>query len=1103
MYVGSYELLNVVGEGGMAQVWRARRLDVGDHVALKIITASGAQSPRYRRYFDNEIGAVARLSHPGIVQILDLGALTEHDADAIGFRRGTPYLAMELIEGPTLDAPGLGLDWLALRDILLELLGALAHAHARDVLHLDIKPANVLLAQIANRFAPRLTDFGIARIHDTADATDSERVVGTPLHMAPEQILGGWRDYGPPTDLYAVASLTWQLLTGRAPFLGDTTFEILKSKTERGPGSFGPSIDVPDALEAWLRRGLSRDVRDRFPTAADAAWALRRLASKTTATPPIPPTWTAPEPPPTVERSGALIGLRVPPFVGRTELRDTLWAKLREASQEGARGVCLYGAVGIGKTRSAEWLCCRAAELGAATCFFVTHGAVRTPLDGLSGLLARHFKTTSLDRTETVARIRDSLAQSEPVDEAVLMDAVSLGEIALPPRSEERGHQMTVTEMARIVGRYLARVARQRPVILVLDDVQWGADSAEVARALFEANRNSPVLVVMTLAASHPAALDTLLPDLAGHPAMQSLELQPLGDGAAAELVQNVLPASRALVRHVTRQCGGNPAFIIEALADLSDRGELVRTSEGWRLRDDTQPSSSSLAGLWTRRVQFVASGESRDWIALETAAALGLKFDGPQWREACDALDATPAPELLERMIRYRIVRLDVPEDRAVDAYAFAHETLRQSILEHAESAGRRGRIERACAEMLERQFPETQDPAMLQRIATHWVNSDRAAAALPYLARAALRHHHRAELKEARALIDQHRALSATLKHVDPAQELTREVYSLWIDERHGDAIALSDVENLLARAEELDQDELYADAARLKAKLLSARGAPDAYDDLEAVAKRLSPATAPLTLARVLLTIGWGHGMEGDWERAFEQVDRAIELFEQYRDHHWASTSLRARAYLLAQRGEYEAARAALDRAMGWAREGGDRSELAGAYQHLGEIHRYAGNLEAALVEYLRAESLFSGVSEQNVLAARVNRALVEIERGQWDSARRLLDDVTEKLEQYPGAGSVNAFARLALALTAARDGDWSRWIDVEDVIYDAERRNWLERDLAWLLESMGDTACNAGHEERARICYSRAASVWEGVGRLDDAVRVQTKLTGPYE
>ena len=198
------------------------------------------------------------------------------------FVDGAPWFAMEYVDGsPVAEVTG-DWRWEATRSFLVTVLDALAHAHAREIVHRDLKPSNILI-EGASDGDPRqikLVDFGIARVFD-ADATeewDRSRIVGTPEFMAPEQIRGDGRDQGPWTDLYALGCMTWQIVSGRPPYRGDTTEEVLQAHMQHRPGAFEPRFPVPDGLEAWMRDLMETDIEQRTRRAADAAWGLLDLA---------------------------------------------------------------------------------------------------------------------------------------------------------------------------------------------------------------------------------------------------------------------------------------------------------------------------------------------------------------------------------------------------------------------------------------------------------------------------------------------------------------------------------------------------------------------------------------------------------------------------------------------------------------------------------------------------------------------------------------------------------------------------------------------------------------------------------------------------------
>jgi len=198
---GNYQLGRPVGTGGMGEVWAARHQPTGVGVAIKVLTGLAATNRVFLSAFRNEIRACAGLEHPSVVRVFDRGEVPEETDAATRGRLtvGSPFLVMEFVGGGSLQPLCGRLSWWETRQILLRVLDALAHAHARGLIHRDIKPENVLLT--ADRTEVKLTDFGLAQAMKRAAPGDKEKgLVGTPRYMAPEQVRGEWRDYGPWTD---------------------------------------------------------------------------------------------------------------------------------------------------------------------------------------------------------------------------------------------------------------------------------------------------------------------------------------------------------------------------------------------------------------------------------------------------------------------------------------------------------------------------------------------------------------------------------------------------------------------------------------------------------------------------------------------------------------------------------------------------------------------------------------------------------------------------------------------------------------------------------------------------------------------------------------
>ncbi len=274
--IGPFTLLDELGAGGMATVWRAKHELLDVPVAVKVMRGGDAREELYKEYFRREVQAVASLNHPNVVRVWDYGEIGAEAADT--FAPGSPYLVMEIADQGTLERHQ-PRSWGGLRRVVLQVLDALAYAHARGVVHRDIKPDNVLFVTgPTGRLRAKLTDFGIARaMPGEGPQKSGEETVGTFQYMPPEQFHGEWRDYGPWTDLYSLGCTVWRLATGELPFVAKTPFQLAVMHLESPPPEFRPRFDVPDGLEAWLRRLLQKRWDRRYACAADAAFAFHQL----------------------------------------------------------------------------------------------------------------------------------------------------------------------------------------------------------------------------------------------------------------------------------------------------------------------------------------------------------------------------------------------------------------------------------------------------------------------------------------------------------------------------------------------------------------------------------------------------------------------------------------------------------------------------------------------------------------------------------------------------------------------------------------------------------------------------------------------------------
>ena len=264
--VPGYEILETLGEGGMGIVYKARQVGLDRIVALKMIRDGGYANADTLARFGTEAEAIARLQHPNIVQVFEVGA---HD--------GRPFLAMEFCPGGGLDRKlaGTPLPPREAAALMETLARAMEAAHRARVVHRDLKPANILLLADGT---PKISDFGLARKLDEASQTQTGSVVGTPSYMAPEQAAGASQQIGPRTDVYALGATFYELLTGRPPFKAACVLETLEQVRFAEP--VPPArlqMKVPRDLETICLKCLHKEPAGRFASALELAADLRRF----------------------------------------------------------------------------------------------------------------------------------------------------------------------------------------------------------------------------------------------------------------------------------------------------------------------------------------------------------------------------------------------------------------------------------------------------------------------------------------------------------------------------------------------------------------------------------------------------------------------------------------------------------------------------------------------------------------------------------------------------------------------------------------------------------------------------------------------------------
>ncbi|AKF11388.1 serine/threonine-protein kinase PknK [Sandaracinus amylolyticus] len=1158
--IGPFALHEVLGRGGMGEVWRAVHVAQGVPVAVKVLRGARSIAPRYVAAFRREAERLAALDHPAIVTVLDFGTLSADEARASDGRyvAGSPWIAMELAEGASLAALA-PMPWSDVVHVARVLLDALAHAHARGVVHRDLKPANVLVSgcEDGTRADVLLTDFGIAHALDGGEIDDAEidsdgmvMLAGTPGFMAPEQVRGEWRDFGPWTDLYSLGCTIWTLLAGIEPFAGAAHRVMLAHMTEELP-PLPATLEVPDDVRAWIARLARSDLHLRFRRAADAAAALERVAgprsgrgrawarraspsvartlevvrtraassastpraastvldapltpSPVRQTPPTARTTQRPRsapPPPKpafpaswrAERAplsrmqlvGAglsLYGAREIPIVDRDVARDALWEALGDVHERRAlRVVLLRGASGVGKSRLLRWTLHRAHELGVASTLLATHGPERGVLDGLAPALARHLGCLRLTPDALRARI-DALLAIRGEGDALEREALFalLAKVACEPGAAPPGEREAT---AYALTRALGREARERTLVLGLDDLQWGDETTRLLTNLLRDPDAPPMLVVATVqeealhvAPETAAAITALEQDAHA----RALAIGPLGEEDQLSLVQDLLRLEPGLARELVQRTAGNPLFAEQLVGDWVRREILEVRADGFALRAGARVDlPDDLHAVWIARVErLLASRPAVEREALEIAALLGHHVDEAEWTRACE-LASLPSPrELATALARARLVDLG----RDGSGIAFVHGMLRESVLRAAVEAGRRDAqvlvIERLLRERVQAGASDARE-----RLGRLLADTGRDLEAVPLLIDSAHDRRVQSEAATSLALLDLADGCAdrAGIADDDPVRGrawLTRSATLRSIGD-YPAALALAD--RTAARRGVPGWDALAPLALLRRAEVESRigqieparRALTEAHDALLAQGDLINAGQA-------VWLLGWLDAFTGRLEDALGRF-RLIEVFATRQNEPRLSLHLYwAMGFAhLAREDVVEAARV-YARAKEIAVAQGSRLALAHVRFGDAALALARGAIDDAIATAEESIALYRSVRSTEQHFAEVVLGMAWARGGRLDLADEVLTRAEESLERH----GRHAFAVRVGVVHAAVDAALGRWESarahllegLESASRDGYRETLLAREVIPVIE----LARAAGREEEARLARELA-------------------------
>ncbi len=1147
--LGPFELIRPLGTGGMGVVWDAthRRQDV--RVAIKVLhpDAPGADLGLFREAIENEVRAAAGLDHPNSITVFDYGTIPPEVADLSSgeLEADSPWFAMELVENGTLLTRLGRLPWEDVERIARSLLSVLAHAHARGVIHRDVKPGNVLLTGAGE---PKLADFGLAAATGAAVMAETDSITGTPAYMAPEQLQETAHLHGPWTDLYALGCVLYGLVAGAPPFSTRNADETIRGHLFAPVPKLVPRCEIPEGLEDWLATLLEKSPRQRFQRAADAALAFDALARAPRIAPAKPrrddsstpektlvldrerttssrlapsegmaadlrhvtessrvlrdvPTfvegWRSPGPREGRARASSaalvdvglgLYGLRSIPLVDRNEQRAALWQELERVHSGTSVAVAvLEGPMGCGKSRLAEWLCERAHELGLATPLVATHGPTSGPSDGLAGLLVRQFRSHGADAARILREQLEDLGVDDP-DEREAIEQLALHSQERPRRVE--GAQGRYAILARI----LDRLCQERPVVLWVDDAQWGLDALEFVQYLVRrkrAPRERRILVVMT------ARSDAIVERPTVREAYEAIAANahriwvgPLEAQDKRALVEELLSLEPKLAAEVAERTQGNPLFAVQLVGDWVENGLLETSPEGFRLRGTGHHElPGDLYEVWAQRIDKLLERRPREHgLALELAAVLGEHVEHDEWVALCGLAGFAAPLRLAEALVRRRLATAWKGGIR--EGWSFVHGMLRESVLRRVRESGRwRAHHEGAAETLVDRD-----DALGLERRGRHLLEAGHAEVAAGLLLRAGTAYSDAQDFRQASLVLG---VWMRALVEVGVPED-----HPLWgLGYIQLIRVAMMERDNedaerwtarIAAMAARPGWAEVHAESLVYEARRYRLRGRGDEGPYIARALEAARAVDAPRILALAHREAGERHIAVGELEDARRELHAARALLESFGEDvgSIAATFVRE-ANVTRQMGDLAGALALLEAGAPYLERHGTSFVRATFRIERGEIARSQGDLDLAQKAYEEAWRNLAALELKDARYAEFNLGLVALARGDAERARTAFEDVRPHADELE-EGLFSIVLACASAATAAALGDWG---EVRDSVKSArslfDATGGVDIDCAELMERAARTAATAGHRAVAKDARVLAKEMWLALGRSDRA------------
>ncbi|MGC8895552.1 MAG: protein kinase domain-containing protein [Candidatus Bathyarchaeia archaeon] len=715
---GRYVTLKKLGEGGKGIVYKARDTALNRIVAIKMLKSAVLTEEAYSRFM-REAQAVAKLNHPNIVSIHDIGK-----------EDGKQFFVLEFVDGMSLRElmgtyPEGKCDIKTVLRIGIDVCSALQYAHSQNILHRDIKPENIMITQEGN---VKLMDFGLAKMLGQPRITQEGVIVGTVAYVAPEVALGKGADAR--SDLYSLGAVLYEAVTGRPPFIGEDSVKIIFSHIHDYPISPNKlNSKVPQALAECIMKLLEKEPTKRYQSAADLLNVLREIAEGFLREVYVPSHKTSVVVPP--QRPFAM---RETQLIDRVEEMNFLRETVDRAVRREGGLVFLCGEAGIGKTRLTRELDAYARLRGMQVLYGRCPALFR--MDGVPPYVLWNEVIKDYLQVCTPEQLYKVIG-FYPSEVCKLVPEIrqKLGTI---PQSLPISPEQERDRLFEAVSQFMINLSKETPLLIILDDLQWTDQSSllllhYLARGVYR----EPLLLLgayrdTDIDERHP--LSPVLTELNRERLLQSAQLKRMSFNDVQEMIKQILDQDdvpREFCELVYEKTRGNPFFVEEVIKSLKEEEVIFREENRWKIKEVSKIEfPKTVKSIIKARISRLDE-DCQNILTLASFVGNDFSFEA-----ICGVIniEENKLLELMEKLLKTGLVKERVV--RGEDVYYFADVIVRDVVHEEV-SHLRHKKLHSSVGNALEKVYAKKIDEHFGE-LAYHFLEGSDKEKALDYFLKA-----------------------------------------------------------------------------------------------------------------------------------------------------------------------------------------------------------------------------------------------------------------------------------------------------------------------------------------------------------------------------